>query len=137
MVGGVKALVPAIVLAALAAGSAFAQALPDPTRPPPALDVTAGGAGAAAVPVGLQSIIRREGGKPAAIIHGQYVELGGLVGEAKLVKVNDDSVVLQGPMGKETLFLTPNVEKKVPVAATEPAKGRKGGRTRTKDGAGK
>lgn len=85
----------------------------DPTRP--ALNENATGtanANAPAPAVGLQSIIRRKGGKPAAIINGEYVELGGRVGESRLSAIGDASVVLSGPSGKETLALTPGIEKK-------------------------
>ena len=109
-------------LALLAAMTvAQAQVLADPTRPPavavnPAVE--AGVPGAAAPPAGLQSIIRREGAKPAALINGEYVTLGGRVGDATVVKIGDDSVTLKGPTGLETLKLMPGVEK-TPAAATE------------------
>lgn len=61
---------------------------------------------------GLQSVILRKGGKPAALINGTVVELGGRVGESRLVKVSEDHVVLRGPQGDETLRLTPAAEKK-------------------------
>jgi len=41
------------------------------------------------------------------------VELGGKVGEARLVRIGDDFVVLRGALGNEILRLTPDVEKKV------------------------
>lgn len=106
-----------IALAALPP-TAQAQGLPDPTRPPAALEAPSavGEAGQGAA-TGLQTIIRREGRKPAAVINGEYVELGGKAGDAKLVKVGEDSVVLQGPGGKEELKLFPGVEKKMAVAA--------------------
>jgi len=40
------------------------------------------------------------------------VELGGKVGEARLVRIGDDFVVLRGALGNEILRLTPDVEKK-------------------------
>lgn len=92
---------------------AQAQGLADPTRPPAALanpdPATAGQAEAASV--GLQTIIRRSGAKPAAIINGEYVVLGGRVGDARLVKIGDDSVTLKSSVGTETLKLIPGVEK--------------------------
>lgn len=87
----------------------------DPTRP--ALDTHAGVDPAAdagmAASSGLQSVILRKSGKPAALINGVVVELGGKVGEARLVKVSEDHVVLRGPLGDETLRLMPAVEKKL------------------------
>ncbi|MDO8958715.1 MAG: hypothetical protein Q7U85_03160 [Rhodocyclaceae bacterium] len=110
------------VLALLAmAGVAHAQ-LADPTRPPAALGLAAGDPAGAAVfeSGGLQSVILRKGGKPAALINGSVVELGGKVGEARLIKVSEDSVVLRGPQGDETLRLIPAAEKKVSrVGATQ------------------
>jgi len=87
----------------------------DPTRP--AIDISAGAdpsleTGIAANS-GLQSVILRKSGKPAALINGVVVELGGKVDEARLVKVGEDHVVLRGPLGDETLRLMPTAEKKV------------------------
>lgn len=104
-----------LLLAAMATG-AGAEALPDPTRPPEMLESAAGGGEQA--PAGLQSIIRREGGRPAAIINGEYVVLGGLVGDAKLVNIGEDFVTLKGPEGTETLHLLPGIEK-TPASVAE------------------
>lgn len=85
----------------------------DPTRP--AIDTGIGvssGTPEATVPSALQSIIQRRQGKPAALINGAVVELGGKVGEARLVKIGDDFVELRGAAGNEILRLTPGVEKK-------------------------
>ncbi|MDP3031348.1 MAG: hypothetical protein Q8N33_04645, partial [Rhodocyclaceae bacterium] len=67
---------------------------------------------------GLQSVILRKGGKPAALINGSVVELGGKVGEARLIRINEDKVVLRGPQGDETLRLIPAAEKKVGAGGT-------------------
>lgn len=111
----ISRLAGALLLAAVS--SAFAQALNDPTRPANA--PSAAGEGSATA--GLQTIIRRAGTKPAAVINGQYVQLGGKVGDARLVKVGEDSVVLEGPSGKEEMKLLPGIEKK-PVPQAQPAK---------------
>jgi hypothetical protein len=96
------------------AGGVRAQ-LADPTRPPGETGKAAELSGGATAPsvTGLQSVILRKQGKPAALINGEVVELGGMVGEAKLVKVTEDAVVLQGPGGEETLRLMPSAEKKI------------------------
>ncbi len=87
----------------------------DPTRP--AIDTSAGADpsldASIAASSGLQSVILRKNGKPAALINGLVVELGGKVGEARLIKVSEDHVVLRGPLGDETLRLMPTAEKKV------------------------
>ncbi|HQR04198.1 MAG: hypothetical protein JSR19_08510 [Proteobacteria bacterium] len=90
----------------------------DPTRPPnmDSAQISAASSNGAAAS-GLQTIIRRHGAKPAAVINGEYVVLGGRIGESRLVRVDEGSVTLLGPAGKETLMLTPGVEKTgVPVA---------------------
>lgn len=100
------------ILLLLAPCATLAQ-LADPTRP--AIDTgSAAPAGITATTTmaGLQSIIQRKSGKPAALINGVVVELGGKVGEARLVKIGEDFVVLRGSMGNETLRLTPGIEKK-------------------------
>lgn len=107
--------------------AAVAQ-LADPTRPA-LLPAQAADAPADLAPAasGLQSVILRKGGKPAALINGEVVELGGKVGEAKLVKVSEDAVVLKGPGGEETLRLIPAAEKKtMKVGAGDTAKKAKG-----------
>lgn len=115
-----------ILLAIALAGVAHGQ-LADPTRPPVAAVQAADAAATEPAPAGLQSVILRQGGKPAALINGEVVELGGKVGEAKLVKVNEDSVVLKGPGGMETLRLIPAAEKKVgKVGSGDTAKKAKG-----------
>jgi MSHA biogenesis protein MshK len=93
--------------------------LADPTKPPAALAAPAPDAAAAGAAVaGLQSVIMRKNGKPAALINGEVVELGDKLGEAKLVKITEDAVVLRGPQGEETLRLTPAAEKKVGADGT-------------------
>lgn len=99
-------LLPLVVSCAALAQSA------DPTRPAIDTGISAPGVAAAPATAGLQSIIQRRHGKPAALINGAVVELGGKIGEARLVKIGDDLVVLRGPLGNETLRLTPDVEKK-------------------------
>ncbi len=118
MARGVTAIIARIAIMVLVPaglpGAVNAQ-LADPTRPPAdarkAAEATSGGS----VPdaSGLQSVILRKQGNPAALINGEVVELGGKVGEARLVKVSEDAVVLKGPGGEETLRLIPAAEKKI------------------------
>ncbi len=97
--------------------------LPDPTRPPAGLQ-TAGAASAPAVAdtLVLQSVLMNAGRAPAAVISGQLVMLGGLVGEQRLATVTERSVQLKGPQGTTTLRLTPDVNKQVRAARMEPTK---------------
>jgi MSHA biogenesis protein MshK len=107
---------------------AIGNELPDPTRPPAALinpSVSGGGVveDLASGPT-LQSVILRKGQKPAAIISGERVELGGRYGDARLTKVSESRVVLSGASGNETLLLTPSVEKKMVVDTKKTIKGK-------------
>lgn len=85
--------------------------LPDPTRPPASILAPVVATGDEAPhSAGLQSILLpkpRSGSKPRAIIHGQTVEIGGRVGEARLVHLTETTAVLQGPEGREVLHLVP------------------------------
>lgn len=117
MARGMKTMVFAFT--SLLSGMTLAQ-LADPTRP--LLDTTLSGDAlpgiSAPAASGLQSVILRKQGKPAALINGEVVELGGKVGEARLVKVSEDAVVLRGPGGEETLRLIPTAEKKLAAGVT-------------------
>lgn len=120
---------------ACVAGSAAAQALQDPTRPPVGME-SAQPATAAPAPTGLQTVIRRQGAKPAAMINGAYVELGDRVGDARLVAVGDDSVTLQGEGGREVLRLTPGIEKQPAKQSAGKAGGKSGSRVAAQREAG-
>lgn len=118
MAGRLITLIAGFLVASAWASIGHGQ-LADPTKPPAALAAPAPDAPAAgAAAVGLQSVIMRKNGKPAALINGEVVELGDKLGEAKLVKITEDAVVLRGPQGEETLRLTPAAEKKIGVGAT-------------------
>lgn len=118
-----RRLVALLLLVALPAAAQLA----DPTRPPSSVATPADAAAAPVQSAVLQSVILRQGGKPAALISGVVVELGGQVGEAKLVKIQEDAVVLRGPQGDETLRLIPDAEKKAKVGAGKTAQPAKGG----------
>lgn len=96
----------------LVAGTAAAQSLPDPTRPPGALasasDVEATD-GAASAPL-LQSIII-SAGRRLAIIAGHTVKPGDKFGDAKVVRITENEVVLRNGNDLQTLKLFPNIEK--------------------------
>lgn len=115
-----------LALPFLLASPAWAQ-LADPTRPPAQAAVPVGDAASAAAvapaAIGLQSVIlSRDGkGRPAAVINGEVVQLGGKVGEARLVKVAEDHVVLLSAEGRETLRLMPAAEKIMKVGAGKTA----------------
>lgn len=87
-----------------------AEELADPTRPPVSV----------LTPVeesvqietkpepGLQSILIAKN-RRAAIIDGQTVELGGRVGDGRLIEVNAMHVVLKTSKGRQVLMLFPDV----------------------------
>jgi MSHA biogenesis protein MshK len=103
----------AITTIALLSLNAAAQAgsPPDPTRPANATE-TPGATGAAPAQTGLQAVILRPKGKSVAVINGQTVAVGSMVGEARLVSLTANEAVLSGPNGKEVLKLAPAVDKK-------------------------
>jgi MSHA biogenesis protein MshK len=93
------------------AQAAAAETLPDPTRPAIDLGGSAGTvdtAAAEAAPKGLQSTIISPQYR-AAIINGETVRLGGMVGGSRLVDVREGSVVLQNAQGRRVLELFPKV----------------------------
>ncbi len=113
---------------------AFAEDLPDPTRPPAAIMAppVAGETGAVEkTPSGLQSVIISRN-RRAAIIDGETVELGGKHGDVRLIEVNETGVVLRGAQGRQVLTLFPGVKMtskeetkaKPPVAADKVQSGK-------------
>ncbi len=100
-----------LLAVSVAAGPVLAQA-PDPTRPAAALMTqdAAGGVGAPAAS-GVQAVILRRAGKSAAVINGQYVEVGGKLGDKRVLKISESEVVLMGEAGREVLKVTPAIEK--------------------------
>jgi MSHA biogenesis protein MshK len=94
----------------LAASSAFAQALSDPTRPP-SFSGDSGRSAAAAAPASrLQSVLISPGRK-LAVIDGRTVALGERIGDATLFAIAPTEVTLQKGAGYQTLKLYPGVEK--------------------------
>ena len=109
---------PCAVVADVVGASPIVSTGADPTRPPPSLLAPVDDAPAQAS--GLQTIIRRAGAKPVAIINGEHVVLGGKVGDARLVSLGETEAVLQGPNGKEVLRMTPGVDIRPVVAPLPP-----------------
>lgn len=119
-----------IVLAILAfASSAFAQSA-DPTRPPANWlspvesggQIADGGSGG----LRLQSVLMPKDGKPVAVIGNKMVALGGKVGGATLVRLNEHEAVLQGADGVTHLYLTPDVQKQMIVTPNARKTGKAG-----------
>ncbi|HYR06005.1 MAG TPA: hypothetical protein VEP71_04910 [Gallionella sp.] len=96
---------------ALLSVAANAEELSDPTRPPPGFTLPAvspASGTAANQSAGLQSIIISKN-RRAAIIDGETVELGDKYGGAKLIEVNEGSVVLRSAQGRQVMTLFPSV----------------------------
>jgi len=104
----------------------------DPTRPPANWMVPVEGAGenadAGTGGLRLQSVLMPQGGKPVAVIGGKTVTLGGKLGGATLIRLNEREAVLQGVDGITRLYLTPDVQKQMIV--TPAAKAAKSGQAK-------
>ena len=87
------------------------EILPDPIRQPAELSMSAASAVQAPSPrkIDLQSVIISPAYR-AAIINGQLVKTGEMVGDATLVEVKEGKVVLQSAQGRQVLTLFPGVE---------------------------
>jgi hypothetical protein len=74
--------------------------VPDPTRP-------------AGYPIesGVQTVILRPEGKSAAIVFGEYVEVGGRIGDRRVVNITESAVTLAGEKGVEVIRVMSSVEK--------------------------
>lgn len=100
--------------------------VPDPTRPADAMLTPEGGGAATPVESGVQTVILRRGGrKSAAVINGQYVEVGGMLGDRKVLKITESEIVLKGEGGREVIKVMPAIEKmpaKKAAAKKRPAK---------------
>ncbi len=97
-------------LAGLVASTAVHAQAPDPTRPAAAL-LSPESAGVTAPVEGVQTVILRRGGRSGAVVNGQYVEVGGKLGDKRVLKISESEVVLMGEAGREVLKLTPAIEK--------------------------
>ena len=111
------------------AGSALAE-VPDPTRPAGVMLMPEAGALVAPVESGVQTVILRRGGKSAAVINGQYVEVGGKLGDKRVLKITESEVVLRGEGGREVMKVTPAIEKVPARKQTAAAKRRMTGTTK-------
>ena len=101
--------------ATLAMAGVQAQALTDPTRPPGAQSALPGSSPGAQEDARsgtqLQSVLISSGRK-LAVINGTTVPLGGMVGEARLVKITETEVVLKKGEETEVLKMFSGVEKR-------------------------
>lgn len=111
----------ALLLGSLFGATSLMAQVPDPMRP--AADATAqdsAGGVVASTEAGVQTVILRPGGKSAAVINGQYVEVGGKVGDKRVLKISESEIVLKGESGREVIKVMPAVQK-VPARKTAAA----------------
>jgi len=100
----------ALVLS-LGAMRSLAQGLNDPTRPP--REILGGRAGTfePAVSSSHAQVVIVSKDRRHATINGRTVSLGGRYGNATLVRVSDEELVLQRPEGTETIKLYSSVQR--------------------------
>ena len=96
----------AAVAITLCAGTAQAQSLSDPMRPP---QFTAAEAATAKAGPVLQSVIISKT-RRYAIISGERIAIGGAYGDAKLVRIADNEVTLRDGAGDTVLKLVPEIK---------------------------
>ena len=87
------------------------QTMRDPTRPPAQFLDPADAAEESAAPVSGLQTIKRTGKRRAALLHGEWVKFGDKHGEAIVKRIDDQSVVLEYPDGRqETIKMYPEVD---------------------------
>ena len=112
-----------VAMAVLVAPRALAQGLSDPTRPP--REILGGTADAyepaASSPAAQVVIISRD--RRQVTINGRTVNLGERYGNATVVRITDEEIVLQRPEATETIKLYSSVQRKKrsPAARTDTA----------------
>ena len=116
----VASVAASFVLAVASAGlgaQPVAVSLADPTKPPSTFTTPAALVDELRTGPDLQSVVIPEKGadgkksRPVAIIGGQEVRLGEMLGERRLTRLTEREAVLEGPDGIERLLLTPGIEK--------------------------
>lgn len=103
----------AVMLIALAGAAqpGQAQTLRDPTRPPAQFLDPADAAEESIAPVSGLQTIKRTGKRRAALLHGEWVKSGDKHGEAIVKRIDDQSVILEYPDGRqETIKMYPEVD---------------------------
>jgi MSHA biogenesis protein MshK len=88
-------------------GNLQARELPDPTRPATAALGNGAGAGTAAAPEQLQSVLIGRSGRRVAIISGQMLRVGDKLGGAILIGISENSVLLKNGRKQHVLTLFP------------------------------
>lgn len=100
-----------LILFGMACSGAQGAPFADPTRPPGALPGELEPAAGAPEAPRLQSILIAPN-RRVAVIGGQTIPLGGMYGEAKVVRITEGEVVLQTGQERQILKLLSEVEKR-------------------------
>jgi MSHA biogenesis protein MshK len=97
----------------LGAPRGFAQQLSDPTRPP--REILGGGADAFEPAPGYSpaQVVIVSKDRRQATINGQTVSLGGRYGDATVVRISDEEIVLQRPDSTQVIRLYSSVNRKM------------------------
>jgi len=98
----------------LGAQQALAKGLSAPTRPAWI------GAAHASEPAATAQVVIVSKDRSQATINGQIVNLGGRYGNATLVRITDEEIVLERPKGTETIRLYSSVQRKRHGPAAQP-----------------
>lgn len=91
---------------------ALAQALVDPTRPPSMAAAGEPNADSATTTTGpiLQSVLISPR-RTEAIISGRTVKVGDRIGDARVIRIAENEVVLRSGAGLQTLKIFPDIQK--------------------------
>jgi MSHA biogenesis protein MshK len=100
------------LIISLGAPRSLAQGLNDPTRPPREILGGAPGTFEAAVSSSPAQVVIISKDRRQATINGRTVSLGGRYGNATLVRISDEEIVLQRPEATETIKLYSSVHRK-------------------------
>lgn len=100
--------------------AAQAEALRDPTRPPAVLSAAQDGATEVVASGPLLQSVLVSAGRRSAIISGQNVQVGDRIGDARVVEINENEVVLRTGGGLQRLKLFPAVEKRTALRDQRP-----------------
>jgi hypothetical protein len=113
-------LIPDVILTSIMAlmlvDIAAAEELPDPTRPPAGFGQNQADVGVAAGPA-LQSILISPT-RRIAIISGKTVKAGDKFGDARVVAINANDVVLKTGKNQQVLTLYPSLHNPAPISPT-------------------
>jgi MSHA biogenesis protein MshK len=100
------------LVVSLGAPAVLAQGLGDPTRPP--REITGGSAGSyeAETSSSPAQVVIISKDRRQVTINGRTVNLGERYGNATVVKISDEEIVLQRPEATETIRLYSSVQRK-------------------------